>query len=125
MIRDTSRPTFPASAGHTGALTALFGITPDQRLNPPPEKAKVMEECAAINHLKAGCPPVYMWYGRDRTAPAADDLGGSIHHPKFGDLLKEKMDALKIECIVHLKSEPPTKPDHLGFLKKYLVDGGK
>ena len=80
-----------------------------------------MEEYAAINHVKAGCPPVYMWYGVNRGEPAADDLNASIHNPKFGDLLKEKMDALKIECIVHLKSEPATKPNEVEFLKKYLL----
>lgn len=110
----------PGSGWKHSALVALFAIKPDEREHPPADKAKLMEDLAPINHVKAGAPPVFMWYGRDRSIPAADDLGGSIHHPKFGDLLKEKLDAVNTECVLKVKEPIASKPTYLDFLKKHL-----
>ena len=64
-------------------------------LNPPPEKAKLMEENAPINHLTAEAPPVFLSYPGENLSskPSAD-----IRMIDFGLILKKKMDALKVEC---------------------------
>ena len=33
--------------------------------------------------------------------------GEGIHHPKFGQVLKEKMDALGVECVVRFREDLP------------------
>ena len=53
--------------------------------------------------------------------PANAKPGQGIHHINFGVYLKEKMDALKIECIVRHKGEMTEMiPEMVGFLKKHL-----
>jgi hypothetical protein len=84
-----------------------------------------MKAFAPIELLKADSPPVYMLYLQDRSVPPGDNPGTTIHHPKFGDLLKEKMDALKIECVVRVKGEWATNPTPMEFLRKHLKAGGR
>jgi hypothetical protein len=79
---------------------------------------------AAINYRLSGTDPY----------PAAMVDGvreEGMHHPKFGLLLKEEMDALGIECIVRLREELPDLPreeivasfhrEQAAFLKRHLV----
>jgi acetyl esterase/lipase len=110
----------PGNAWKHEALVTLFALKPGENENPPADKSKLMEDLAPINLVAAGAPPVYMVYGQDRSVPASDDPGATIHHPRFGDLLKEKMDALKIECVVRAKGEPQENPTPMEFLQKYL-----
>ncbi len=77
------------------ALAQLFGVDLNKLDDLPKEKYKLFEECSALPHLTKDDPPVLLTYGSDM-----DDTG--IHSPRFGKALKEKMDALGIECQVHL-----------------------
>lgn len=58
-------------------------------------------EGSAINFAGADAPPVYLFYRYQNLTPT-EDLPGShgIHHPRFGHVLKEKLDALGVECVV-------------------------
>ena len=62
-----------------------------------PEKAKLMEDCSPINHLTAEAPPVFLHYLGQPLKPRKD-VNDDIHQIGFGLRLKEKMDALKVEC---------------------------
>lgn len=58
------------------------------------EKYKLFEEVSPIHHLTKDDPPVLQIYGVPVDSPATD----AIHHPQFGKVLKDKMDALGIPC---------------------------
>ena len=89
--------------GHTHrALPQLFGVPFDVWPELDEAAAARVEDGAAINFLTEGAPPVYAIYKRENRAPTdEDDPNYGIHHPRFGFHLKEKMDALGIECIIH------------------------
>src|SRR4030095_2746367 len=65
-----------------------------------PEVRKLAADASVINHLTKDDPPVFMIYN-EPDAPHAQDgaPGRGIHRPKFGHILKEKMDALGIEVV--------------------------
>ena len=67
---------------------------------------------APINYLTADDPPALLFYNEaDRPIPADAPPGAGIHHPNFGRKLKEKMDALKIECVLKLQADYPDGGD--------------
>lgn len=70
----------------------FFGTKLDKLDGLPPEKYRLFEEVSPINHLTKDDPPVLQIYGVAVDSPATD----AIHHPRFGKVLKDKMDALGI-----------------------------
>lgn len=88
----------------TKPVLQLFGVEGKDLDNLPPEKAKIMEECAPINHVTKDDPPVLMIYKSDFDTPITTQ-GIGIHHPKFGTVLKEKMAPLGIECTIITKTD--------------------
>jgi hypothetical protein len=67
---------------------------------------------------------------RQENKPIPPGSGGElhIHHPKFGFVLKERMDALNIECVISLQEDYPHGDvrgsqfsDYLAFFRKYLL----
>ena len=103
------------------ALKQLFRLEEGEAEHPPPEKAALMEQTAAINLVGPGAPPVYLTYAQEHTptTPETPENAG-IHHPTFGYLLKEKMDALGIECVVRCGVTPPGAPDEIDWLLRHL-----
>jgi BD-FAE protein len=101
------------------ALPGFFGLMPDEFET---EKAyKRYEGASAINYLTRDDPPVYAYYNEPRMLPADPRPGQGIHSIKFGTYLKEKMDALGIECVVRHEDEHPDLPkETIAFLKKHL-----
>jgi len=90
-------------------LQALYGLTPDQL--DAPKACKMYEAASPINYVSAGDPPVFMFYTVPRREPGPDTKWGEIiHHPKFGDALKAKLDPLGIECIVRTREDYKSKP---------------
>ena len=97
VIRDL----FPGTDTYTNsALAQLFDVDLKKLDELPEEKYKLFEEVSAINHLTKDDPPVLMTYDSDMDTPISSRSIG-IHHPRFGNMLKEKMDSLGIECQVH------------------------
>ena len=78
-------------------LAAFFGTKLDALDNLPAEKYRLFEESSPINFLTKEAPPVLQLYGYSLNAPITDQNIG-IHHPRFGKVLKEKMDALGVPC---------------------------
>jgi acetyl esterase/lipase len=112
------------------ALIPFFGMHSSADVHDP-KYHPLFEEASAINHLGPGDAPVLMSY-RQENKPIPPGSGGDlhIHHPKFGFVLKERMDALNIECIIKLREDYPNvghrdalNADYLAFFRKYLLQG--
>ncbi len=86
------------------ALQPFYGLKDDELDSP--RAYKLYEAASPINYLSADDPPVYMFYSEPK-GPLPDDAqpGQGIHHVKFGEALKERMDPLKIECIVRHRDD--------------------
>ena len=94
------RELFPGTDTYkVGALAKLFDMDPNNLDHLPKEKYKLFEECSPITHLTKDDPPAMLIYSSTMDTPVTNQ-GIGIHHPKFGKALKEKMDALGIECQV-------------------------
>jgi acetyl esterase len=106
-----------------GPLQKLFDFDPKNLDNLPADKYRLFEEVSAINHVTKGAPPVLLWYNSPMDAEVTNE-GIGIHHPLFGKMLKEKMDALNIPCEViaggkRLGGGTPTRT--IDFLKENLA----
>lgn len=98
-----------AAAKHP-ALQGFYGLQDDELDSP--KAHKLYEAAAPINYLTADDPPALLFYNEaDRPIPADAPPGAGIHHPNFGRKLKEKMDALKIECVLKLQADYPDGGD--------------
>lgn len=77
-----------------------------------------IRDAAAITHLSAGDPPVFAIYNQGAAVP------GDVHHPNLGAFLKEKLDALNIECVLRLWEDYPNQADAdaemVRFILKYI-----
>ena len=95
------RDLFPGSDTYqNSALAQLFGVDLSKLDDLPAEKYRLFEEISAINHLTKDDVPVLMTYDNEMDTPISSQSVG-IHHPRFGKVLKEKMDSLGIECEVN------------------------
>jgi acetyl esterase len=99
--RDIRKWVGEAAARHP-ALPPFFGVKPG---DDSPRAHRIYEAASAINFLTPDDPPVYAYYGESRVIPANAKDGQGIHHINFGVKLKEKMDALGIECTVRHRDE--------------------
>jgi acetyl esterase len=71
-----------------------------------PEVRKLAFDASVINHLTKDDAPVFMFYNEpDRPLGDDDKPGTGIHHPKFGHILREKMDTLGIEAVYRHASD--------------------
>jgi len=90
-------------------LPRLFGLNQDDANT---ERAfHLYEVGSAITYLSQDDPSVFLYYTRDMRPLPAANLGEMIHNPRFGVLLKERMDPLGIDCIFRT---PKDYPDGLG-----------
>jgi hypothetical protein len=85
------------------------------------------EDASPINFVTKDDPPTFMYYYEPK-GPLPKDAkpGDGIHHPNFGVALKEKLDPLKIECVLRHADDYKGKPgdtnlkEVMEFLGKYL-----
>jgi acetyl esterase/lipase len=102
------------------ALMPFYGLKPDEL--DTPRAHKLYEEASPVTHLTRGDPPVFLYYQEARgPLPADAKPGQGIHHPNFGTFLKEKMDPLKIECVLRHRDEYKGK-DAQGELNREMVE---
>jgi acetyl esterase/lipase len=102
------------------ALQPFYGLKEDELDSP--RAHKLYEDASPINHLTKGDPPAWMFYNEPKgPLPSDARLGQGIHHPNFGTFLKEKMDALKIECVVrHQDDGINADKEMVEFFLKYF-----
>ena len=98
------------------ALPPFFGIAKEKDAEDP-AVIKRFEDSAPINHISKGDPPVFLLYAEPRRPVAPDArVGEGIHHPKFGDALRAKLEPLGIECYIRHRDDYPDKlhaQDHM------------
>lgn len=81
------------------SLVRCYGLASVDDADDPAYQA-AYDEASAITHLTADDAPVFMIYSEpDRPLPPDAGPGVGIHHPRFGHLLKERMDGLGIEAV--------------------------
>lgn len=92
----------------TPALVHLFGADLNKLDDLPKEKYKLFEEVSPITHLTKDDPPALLIYRWAMDTPITNKNIG-IHNPRFGEVLKKKMDALGIECQVRSGLRPASE----------------
>jgi acetyl esterase/lipase len=103
------------------ALLPFYGLKADEI--DTPKAHKLYEEASAINHVTKDDPPVFMFYSGDKgPLPADAKPGQGIHHPKFGEALKEKLDPLKIECVLRHRDDYKDKQNAQEEMFKEMVE---
>ena len=114
------RDLFPESDTYKHpALEQLFDVDSSQLDQLPESKYRLFEQVSSITHLTKDDPPVMLLYNRPADAEITSQ-GVGIHHPKFGLVLKERMDKLGIPCIV-VAGRQPNAPTSMEFLRKHLL----
>ncbi len=78
------------------ALAPLFGLPRDADFLKVERAFPFYEEASAINHLKPGAPPAFLYYSR-APGPLTE---ADIHSVRFGVIVKEPMDKLGIDCVL-------------------------
>jgi acetyl esterase/lipase len=91
------------------ALREFFGITKDEDAETPAVH-KRFEESSPINYISKDDPPIFLLYAEPKGPVRADARAGEgIHHPKFGDALKAKLEPLGIECVIRHRDDYPDR----------------
>jgi acetyl esterase/lipase len=81
------------------ALLPFYGLKADEVDSP--RAHKLYEEASPITYVSRDDPPVFLFYNEPKgPLPADARPGQGIHHPRFGEALKEKLDPLKIDCVL-------------------------
>ena len=114
----------PITARHPSGKY-FYGI-PEAEWNTPKADA-IFKEASPIWHLSAGDPPAFLYYS-DSHDPVPPDAkpGAGIHHPKFGELAKQKCDQVGTECVVKHRDDYGAEAgrkvteDMVAFLAKHL-----
>jgi acetyl esterase len=86
-----------------------------------PRAYKRYEEFAPITYLSRDDPPALLSYNfpNEEVGPNTP-LGVILHHPKFGLALKERMDALGIECTVQFLGQVQPQVSAVDFIRKHF-----
>lgn len=102
------------------ALEGFYGLKRDEL--DTPRAHKLYEAASPITHLTADDPPVHAFYNEPRgPLPADAKPGQGIHHSNFGVYLKEKMEALKIECVIrHQDEKVNLVVEQVAFFRKHF-----
>jgi acetyl esterase len=94
------------------ALAPFYGLKADEL--DTPKAHKLYEQASPINFVSKDDPPVFLFYNEPKGAlPADAKPGEGIHHPNFGVALKEKLDPLKVECVLRHSDDYKGKPADL------------
>jgi acetyl esterase len=106
----------------TGALLPFFGVKSLDELETP-EKQKLVADASAINLVTRNAPPTFMQYVfplGGTPLPENTPINFSIHHPEFGVMLKEKLDAVGGENVLQTKNDGSDPEAISKFLAKHL-----
>ena len=107
-----------ASKAHPWYLK-LFGVSSAAEFDTERVR-KLVFDMTALNFVTRDDPPVYMNYQMDLTPIPLPKGDQNMHHPHFGVLLKEKMDAAGLECVLHYQSKPAKPGEDFEFIAKHF-----
>jgi acetyl esterase/lipase len=86
-------------------LAQLFAVDLDKLDELPEDKYKLFELVSPLQHVSNEDPPAQLIYSYNLNAPVKDQ-GVGIHHPRFGQALKDRLDKLGVECELKLRVRP-------------------
>ncbi len=87
-----------AAVDHRFFRGAFFGLTPDKAETP--EGLRLFVEASPISYLSADDPPVFAFHHGPKDVPRDISVDDAVHHYNSGVYLKQKMDALKLKCVL-------------------------
>ena len=96
----------------------LFGV-PTSELKTESSR-KLIHDATALNFVSKDDPAVYMNYQMDLTPIPLPKGDQNMHHPYFGVMLKEKMDAVGLESVLHYLSKPARPGEDFAFIAKHF-----
>jgi acetyl esterase/lipase len=86
------------------ALRSFYGLK-EEELDSP-RAHKMYEEASPITFVSKDDPPAFLFYTEPKgSLPADARPGQGIHHPRFGEVLKAKLEPLKIECVLRHRDD--------------------
>ena len=88
-----------------------------------PEKQKLIADASPISHVTRDDPPtlqIFTFPLGGTPLPPDANINLSIHHPEFGVLLKEKLDAAGVENALQTKDDGSDPQMMVKFLTKHL-----
>ncbi|MCA9044030.1 MAG: alpha/beta hydrolase [Planctomycetaceae bacterium] len=106
-----------------GAVLPLFGVKSVEELSRP-DKAALVHDASPLNHLSPDDPPVLSIYRGQLTPtplPADTRFGQWIHHPKFGELLKQACDAMGVEYTFYHAGNSILEGAEVTFVEKHVT----
>lgn len=106
----------------TGALLPFFGVRNLSELDAP-DKQALVADASALNHVTKQAPPTFMQFEfplGGTPLPTDAPVNYSIHHPEFGVMLKEKLDAAGVENVLRTKGDGSDPQAFWKFLVKQL-----
>lgn len=78
-------------------------------------------EASPINHASSDDVPVMLFYPQANKPLPPNSTGRQhIHHPRFGEVLKEKLDALGVECVVMFREQYPDNEPVRNYVEFFL-----
>jgi acetyl esterase/lipase len=77
---------------------AFFGLTPEQAETS--DGLRQFVEASPINYLTADDPPVFAFHHGPKDVPADISVTDAVHHYNSGVHLKQRMDALRVKCVL-------------------------
>ena len=90
-----------------GSFKKMFGFEPAAEL--PSQRLEQVRESSPFHLVSASAPPTLLIYnGRNDVMPLPPSTspGKLIHHPYFGEVLKQRLDELKVENELRIASDP-------------------
>lgn len=109
----------PQVLGHQMVYRSVGAQSMDEAFAKYDQYAPLYREFSPINHLTPGDPPLLMTYNQSMDLPSTSP-GHGIHHPVYGVKLKEKADALGVEC--HLLVEGVDSSSPYASPREFLLD---
>jgi acetyl esterase/lipase len=106
----------------TDALLPFFAVKNLSELDAP-DKQKLVADASALNLVTKNAPPTFMQYEfplGGTPLPENTEINHSIHHPEFGVMLKEKLDAAGVENVLQTKGDGSDPQAMWKFLLAHL-----
>ena len=104
------------------AMLPFFDVKSIPELDAP-DKQKLISDASPISHVTPDDPPTLQVFGfplGGTPLPPDANINLSIHHPEFGVLLKEKLDAAGVENALQAKGDGSDPQTMAKFLAKHL-----
>ena len=103
----------------------FYGIKADE-IDSPRQK-RLAKDAAAITHVTKDDAPALLNYNvPNKPVTEQTPMGAIVHHPIFGVVLKKKMDALGVECVVQWPGHPKEgRISEFEFIRKHFGMAGQ